>query len=126
MMDRRRFLRIDVDLPGTVKLDSGMEVPVRVLDVSGGGLQIHCDALDCEIIAPGGDCLDRQGRPIEVDVCFQPESRPLRLRCRIVFVRRLSHDRYCIGLSYADPLQDDVVELERVLLHAATRSSGRP
>ncbi|WP_317705896.1 PilZ domain-containing protein [Methylomarinovum caldicuralii] len=125
-MDRRRFLRIHVDLPGTVRLASGMELPVRVFDVSGGGLQIHCDALDSEIIAPGGDCLDRHGRPIEVDVCFQPESRPLQLHCRIVFVRRLSRDRYCIGLSYADPLQSDVIEVERVLLSTATRPSTPP
>lgn len=113
-MERRSCNRIAVDLPGIAILDSGSRVPVRILDLSDGGAQIECDAFSSAILAPAMSCLDESGRvrELNLDCCLET---PVRLRCRLVFVRRLSFDVYRIGLSYADPLQPELVTLKRYL-----------
>lgn len=114
-MERRSFYRKSVDLPAELILSSGTRLEVRVRDVSGGGVQIQCDAFDSEAIAPGGNCLDQSGRPIELLLLFAPSEKELNLSCRVIFVRRVSHDEYRIGLRYADMLQSDLVELEKLI-----------
>lgn len=117
-MERRSFIRIGVDLPGLVTLDTGTRVPVQIRDLSDGGAQIECDALSSAIIAPGANCLDPKGRPIELNLSCCPEEVPMLLHCRVIFVRRVSHDAYRIGLRYADPLQPELVALRRYI-HSA-------
>lgn len=114
-MERRSFLRVGVDLPGWVILDTAARVPVQILDLSDGGAQIECDALSSAIIAPGANCLDSKGRPIELNLSCCPGEAPMMLRCRVVFVRRVSHDEYRIGLRYADSLQVDLVALRKYI-----------
>ncbi len=114
-MDRRNFLRIAVDLPAELRLDDGERIVARVRDLSAAGVQIQCDDLDTRILAPKGSCIDSQGRPIEVDLRFRWEGRNLKIRCRVVFVRRVSHDEYRIGMRFGDVYQEDVIELEKLL-----------
>jgi len=114
-MERRRYLRIEIDLPGDVQLFSGMRLPVRIRNLSRGGAQIQCDALDSEIIAPGGSCLDESGRPIELDLSLSVGDRTLLLSCRVIFVRRVSHSEYRIGLRYVHPPRTELLEVEKLL-----------
>ncbi len=113
-MERRRFPRIEVEIPATINLPSGIQVPVRIRDLSSAGLQIQCDAIDSERIAPDGNHL-RQGQPVEASVAFNLVQDNFCLDCRLVFVRRASQDLYVIGLRYTDPLQDDLIRLIRLL-----------
>lgn len=113
-MERRRSPRIDVDIPCTVNLDSGIEVPVRIRNLSTEGLQIQCDGIDSERIAPGGTSLN-QGHPIVVEIAFNLLQTRLKLQCRLVFMRRASQDLYILGLHYSDPLQEDLLKLARIL-----------
>ena len=115
-MDRRNFLRIVVDLPAELHLDGGERIVARVRDVSAAGVQIQCDALDSQILAPKGSCIGPQGRPIELDLGFRLDGRRLKIRCRVVFVRRVSHDEYRIGMRFSDVYQEDVLELEKLLV----------
>ncbi|MCX8049245.1 MAG: PilZ domain-containing protein [Methylohalobius sp.] len=114
-MERRSFHRVGVSLPGLATLDSGSRVPVTILDLSDGGAQIECDAFSSAILAPAMSCLDESGRVLELDLDCYLDDTPVRVRCRLVFVRRLSHDTYRIGLRYADPLQPELVVLKRYL-----------
>lgn len=114
-MERRGFRRVSLDLAAEVVLDSGARVPVQILDLSDGGAQIECDALSSAIIAPGANCLDPKGRPIELNLSCCLSDVALLLRCRVIFVRRVSRDEYRIGLRYADPLQTELVALRRYI-----------
>lgn len=113
-MERRRFPRIEVDIPGKVSLESGVQVPVQIRDLSSAGLQIQCDGIDSERIVPDGNVI-RQGQPLEVTISFNLAQDGFCLACRLVFVRRASQDLYVIGLRYTDPLQDDLIRLIRLL-----------
>ncbi|GAB6068574.1 hypothetical protein JCM13664_18940 [Methylothermus subterraneus] len=114
-MERRSFIRIEVELEALATLDSGSRVPVRIVDLSEAGAQIECDALSAAILAPDADCLDSDGRPIELDLSCNLQESQVRVRCRVIFVRRLAHDAYRIGLRYADPLQPELIALRRYL-----------
>ncbi len=114
-MDRRNFLRIAVDLPAELYLGGGERIVARVRDLSAAGVQIQCDALGSQILAPRGSCIDPQGRPIELDLGFRWEGRNLKIHCRVVFVRRVSHDEYRVGMRFSDVYQEDVLELEKLL-----------
>lgn len=114
-MDRRNYYRIEVDLPAELQLATGERIPVRVRDLSAAGMQIQCDALDSEVIVPKGSCINPQGRPVEMDLSFQWEGEQLKIHCRAIFVRRISHDEYRIGLRFSDLFQADVFELEKLL-----------
>ncbi len=113
-MERRRFPRTEVEIPGKVDLPSGIQVPVQIRDLSSAGLQIQCDAIDSERIAPDGNHL-HQGQPLAVSVSFNLVHDNFCLDCRLVFVRRASQDLYVIGLRYTDPLQEDLIRLIRLL-----------
>ncbi len=113
-MERRRFPRVEVEIPAKVHLASGDQVPVQIRDLSSAGLQIQCDSIDSERIAPDGNHL-HQGQPLEVTVSFNLAQDRFCLECRLVFVRRASQDLYVIGLRHTDPLQDDLIRLIRLL-----------
>jgi len=116
-MERRSFFRKEVDFPSELILSSGTRLAIRVRDISGGGVQIQCDAFDSETIAPDGHCLDPSGRPIELDLLVRPVSgQELILHCRVVFVRRVSHDEFRIGLRYSDRRQPALLELSELIL----------
>ncbi len=120
-MERRSFFRKEVDIPAELILSSGTRLEVRVRDVSGGGVQIQCDAFDSEAIAPHGNCLNSSGRPIKLDLQFAPTGKELKLHCRVIFVRRISHDEFRIGLRYDNGLQPDLVELEQLIRNGLGR-----
>lgn len=115
--ERRLYPRHSLSCALRVIDRRGMPHDATSCDVSTVGLSLYMSRADVVALAQGGSILT-PGDAFEVylpTAGMAAEDRPLRLDCRVRHVRRLSLERYLIGVLFADPGETEQARLEALL-----------
>jgi len=110
----RHYHRIAVDLNGTITTEAGTEVSCRVSNLSRDGVMVPCDPDTLDRIMPNHEPVAPH---LAVPVRFElqlPGSNdtPVRCRCDIIYVRRVSRDCFNTGMSFSAFEEDDQQRLD--------------
>ena len=104
----RQHLRVATDLACQVGGDdSGGPQPVRILNLSIGGLKFCCGLRVINSILPEDQRTPGQILDVEMDISFelpQPDAPalPIRTRGRVVHSERLAQDEFHVGVQFMD------------------------
>jgi hypothetical protein len=120
----RQHLRVATDIACEIGGDTcGGFMPVRILNLSIGGLKFSCGLQVINSILPEDQRTPGQILDVEMDVSFelpQGESSvlPIRLRARVVHSERLAQDEFHVGVQFMNlaeavsgPLESHINEL---------------
>ena len=123
MTERRLYPRHSLSCALRVIDHLGTPHDATSCDVSIVGLSLYMGRADVVELAQGGSILT-PGDAFEVDLPTAPTdpgSDLLRLGCRVRHVRRLSLERYLIGVLFADPSDTELAKLEALLERISER-----
>ena len=101
--------RIQVDLV----LPDDIVLPVEICGISCKGLQLTCDGWLADEIEPQGIqqlAMNRKELKISANLPFDTVSKNIIIHSNVVAVRRLSQDKFLIGLEYSK-IEDDGEEI---------------
>jgi hypothetical protein len=104
----RQHLRVATDMACEVGSDAcGGLLPVRILNLSIGGLKFSCGLQVINSILPEDQRTPGQILDVEMDVSFElPQGDapvlPVRTRARVVHSERLAQDEFHVGVQFMD------------------------
>ena len=104
----RQHLRVAIDMACQIGRDSGGEsLPVRMLNLSIGGLKFSCGLQVINSILPEDQRTPGQILDVEMDVSFElPQgdapALPVRTRSKVVHSERLAQDEFHVGVQFMD------------------------
>lgn len=127
--DRRLHQRFDIHLPAEIIGEDGGVFPVTALNISRAGLQLGCAQwIVGRVLPKAHQTAAVEAAELQVRLMLPlSDGAPAALdaRCKVIFVRRLALDEYCIGVQYAQVQNGSAVNLERYL-HACGMPAGKP
>ena len=103
--------------------EDGEKLPVRILNLSIGGLKFSCGLQVINSILPEDQRTPGQIMDVEMDIAFEiPQGEapvlPVRTRARVVHSERLAQDEFHVGVQFMDlaeaisrPLESYITEL---------------
>ncbi len=124
---RRRFPRIDVDLPIEIKAECGLVFNAITKNISQTGLLMVTDRDKFEKLTVN-QRLSEKSQPAEVTVKItlpMENTTTIHTHCRLFQFRRISRDCYHIGLEYMELPESEHNELTRYIQGIITHSSNR-
>jgi len=129
IFDNRIHPRVAADFPCDITADDNVRLLVRLANISVGGLMITASQQDFETLLANSREL-QLNRPVEADLSFALVSQPsmadrLQVRCRAVYVRRRSQDKYFIGFKFLNPSAHCQAAVNRYLNEHLGPGSGR-
>jgi c-di-GMP-binding flagellar brake protein YcgR len=115
--DKRQHIRLDTEIPGTVRLPKGETLPAVIVNLSAGGLKFSCGRDTVHQILPQDQRTPGQvtGVMIEIQFDLQPPEQPrlsLNVRARVIHSERLAQDVFHVGIQFIHIDEADVVALK--------------
>ncbi|HYQ70723.1 MAG TPA: PilZ domain-containing protein [Gammaproteobacteria bacterium] len=104
----RQHLRVAIDMACQIGRESGGEyLPVRMLNLSIGGLKFSCGLQVINSILPEDQRTPGQILDVEMDIAFEiPQENapalPIRTQARIVHSERLAQDEFHVGVQFIE------------------------
>lgn len=100
-MEKRRYPRVNADLPVVILNQDGDKVETRAKDMSVTGLAVECNIAERDLLTPGGSYV-RDGKPVQLRLWLNLPSvkEALEINCHVVYSRRLASDRCKIGMRF--------------------------
>lgn len=120
--DRRRHPRVYEDLPAETQLADGQTLKLPLQSLSLGGVRLGCSEDEMRRVKQEGYPA-LHGETVEVGLrvslpTFDHAAEPLEATCRLVYTRRITQQRYCLGMQFTDLKGDSREALMRYLLDA--------
>ena len=116
----RRHIRINSDIPAVIELAGQPAMPVRVVDLSEGGVKIATDGEVACCLCPRDQSALGPIPDLTVDLRFDLETGNARLPveacCRALFLARLSQDHFTFGCQFLRIETDTVNALGEFIL----------
>ena len=110
--DRRRNFRHKVDIPIDLRLKDGTTLKVKACNLSLNGILFSCDDWTSKKIESRGI----QNHPFDhIQITITAELgqyKNLQANCRIITARRVSQERYQIGMKFNDFLNNSDTNLQ--------------
>ncbi|HET7674395.1 MAG TPA: PilZ domain-containing protein [Gammaproteobacteria bacterium] len=104
--ERRRHPRVYENLPAEIGLAGGQTMRLTLLNISLSGAQFGCDESELQRIKTEGfPALHGQTVELGVRVGLPSTQHPtetLEATCRVVYTRRITQQRYCIGTQFTE------------------------
>jgi hypothetical protein len=107
MKERRRYPRLEVELPLDIVLSDGAVLAAKAINICINGLQLSCDHATALRLVPKG-YLAKPGQQIggvlrlELPFVTQP-SATIEIHCKVVNLRRLSANEYRFNVAFLGP-----------------------
>jgi hypothetical protein len=103
--EKRQYLRLDTEIPVTVRLPKGETLPAVIVNLSAGGLKFSCRRDTVHQILPKDQRTPGQvmGVMIEVQFDLQPPAQPrmsLNAMARVIHSERLAQDVFHVGVQF--------------------------
>ena len=116
----RKYERVGVDLPCELSFPGGGSVPVRILNLSVGGLKFSCDQDTFYRVLPEDQRTPGLVTGVEIAISFQiPSAREaptsLQLTVSVIHTERLAQDNYHVGVMFTDMAKPGVRALENYI-----------
>jgi len=104
LKERRLEHRYPIQLPIDLVLDDGTILSVEACNISTQSIQFKCDSYIANEIEPRGiqKCPQDQIQLKMVANLPLEEDKKVYARCKMVVARRLSQDKYILGLEFLD------------------------
>lgn len=104
--EKRLHLRLDVKIPGKVRLPSSDFLPALIVNLSAGGLKFSCGRDTVHHILPKSQRIPGQviGVMIEIQFDLQPLSQPLLsvgAIAKVIHSERLAQDVFHVGVQFS-------------------------
>jgi hypothetical protein len=113
--EKRQHLRLDTEIPCTVRLPEGDVMQAKILNLSVGGLKFACGRDTFNQILPKDQRIPGQVTDIVIEIRFalQPPSQsslPVDTNARVIHSERLAQDVFHIGVRFIN-LDDTTVQI---------------
>lgn len=100
----RRYVRLNTDIPAEISRGENPAMPVRVVDLSQGGVKIATNSeVAFQLLQHDQPALG-QIQDLEINIHFELANTPAPLvveaRCRALFLARQSQDRFTFGCQF--------------------------
>lgn len=123
--ERRRHERLAEGLPAEAGLQEGQTLKLALMNISHGGVQLGCNEDELQRIRKEGfPALHGQTVEIDLRVTLPSTTRApeqLEATCRLVYTRRVTQHRFCLGMQFTDIKGQSRQALTRYLLEAPNR-----
>lgn len=124
--ERRRHPRVYESLPVEASLRDGQTLKLTLLNASAGGVQLGCDDDQLRRIRTEGYPA-LHGQTVEIGIRAtmpSPEhaADTVSATCRLVYARRITQHRYCLGMQFTDLKGQSREALSRYLRSAPHRT----
>jgi len=100
---RRKYPRIVIDVPVSIKKAKTGVIKAIVHDISIDGIQIRCDRESARLLHPSGKFI-KEGKGTKVDVIFhlpfKEKDRPLKIACQLYYLAVISAKEFAFGLMF--------------------------
>jgi hypothetical protein len=100
---RRKYPRVIIELPATMKVSDNFETEVQLYDLSPDGIQIRCDRKAAKIICPEGkitkEILKREVKII-FDLYYRREKRSVCISVIPIYLLFISDDLISFGMQF--------------------------
>jgi hypothetical protein len=112
--EKRKYRRLDTEIPGTVCLPDGEQLPAVIVNLSVGGLKFSCGRNTIRRILP----IDQQtpgqvtGVMIEIQFDLQSSAQPLHATARVIHSERLAQDIFHVGVQFFQMSEADIARLK--------------
>lgn len=102
--ERRKAARYMTQLDIDIVLEDGTILPVQTYDISLNGLQFTCDGATANEIDPRGIQNHSRDQIVVKVIAKLPTSDKQKFyaSCRIITARRLSQEKYLVGLEFVE------------------------
>ena len=108
-IDRRFHPRVDMEFNVTVKIEKSDETrQVKATNLSLSGIQLAVDKNDVDFI------IENCGHPAEFIVCMHKDPDHIEANVRLVVNRRLSQQKFLLGLKFLIIDDEIKTQLKRV------------
>ncbi len=112
LKERRLYLRHQVDMPANLSVSNSSSLKINISNLSLKGMLFHCDEYISRKIEPRGI----QNHPLDhIQFTVSAElanHTTLQVIGRIVIARRVSQDKYLIGMEFIEFQKDSFANLE--------------
>jgi hypothetical protein len=120
--DRRRHPRVYEDLPAEAVLADDSTIRLSLQSLGLGGVRLGCSEKEMRRIKNDGHPA-LHGQTVEIDLrvslpTYDRAAEKLEATCRLVYTRRITQQRYCLGMQFTDLKGDSREALMRYLLDA--------
>lgn len=123
--ERRRHERLTEGLPAEAGLQGDQTLKLALMNISYGGVQLGCSEDELHLIQREGfPALHGQSVEINLRVTLPlttgaPEM--LEATCRLVYTRRMTQHRFCLGMQFTDIKGQSRQALNHYLLESPNR-----
>ena len=100
---RRKYPRIVIDSPASIKLDKNTVVNGLAHDVSIDGIQIRCDREAANKLHPSGKFIKEDKGPlveVRFDLPYMNNTAPVTVTCQIYYLTVISRTEFAFGMSF--------------------------
>lgn len=120
--ERRRHPRVYEDLPAEAVLADDSTLRLSLQSLGLGGVRLGCSESEMRRIKNDGHPA-LHGQTVEIDLrvnlpTYNRAAEKLEATCRLVYTRRVTQQRYCLGMQFTDLKGDSREALMRYLLDA--------
>lgn len=121
--EKRQYFRLDTDIPCTVRLPRGENLPAVVLNLSVGGVKLRCSRDTAHHILPRDQRIPGQVLGVTIELQFdlqslREERRSFTATARVIHSERLAQDVFHVGVHFLD-----LGETERATLQGHIESN---
>lgn len=116
MQEKRLYPRVKIKLEATFTCPSGDPVYTQVKNVSSGGLLVDGDIVLKEQLTQNTNPVAPSPAEAVVTIMLPGDKQPIRSRCRLVFVRRLSQLEFSFGFRFINMDESDAKHLHQYLV----------
>ena len=103
--DKRQHFRLDTDIPCTVRLSEGENLPAVIVNLSVGGIKFRCSRDAAHHILPRDQRIPGQVSGVTIALKFnlQPpkqEHRSFDVAAKVIHSERLAQDVFHVGVQF--------------------------
>jgi c-di-GMP-binding flagellar brake protein YcgR len=105
--EKRQHFRLDTDIPCTVRLPKGEDVPAVIVNLSVGGIKFRCSRDTAHRLLPRDQRIPGQVLGVTIEVHFDLQSperdrRSFGAMARVIHSERLAQDVFHVGVQFLD------------------------
>jgi len=114
--DKRQYFRLDTDIPCTVRLPKGDNLPAVIVNLSVGGIKFSCSRDTVHHILPKDQRVPGQVMGVLIEIGFDLQS-PIQDRlslnttARVIHSERLAQDVFHVGVQFLHVDETDMATL---------------
>lgn len=117
MQEKRLYPRVKIQIEATFTCPSGESVYTQVKNLSSGGILVDGDIHLKEQLTKNTNPVSPSPAEAIVTMMLPNDKEPVRCRCRLVFVRRLSQLEFSFGFRFIDMDETDAKHLHQYLVN---------